>query len=172
LIFVEQKTRKTRLPNHVEWNGIMTSLFVLLASLAVLLFAGKITVDSSIVIARTLGLSEFFIAVIPIAVGTSLPELFVNIRFILTKNQEIVLGNILGSLVVNITIVLGIPALITTVPTAFSTIGFSLLFFAFITFIVMFSLAHYKGLTRNMGLIMVLLYIFFLISELLGSKPF
>lgn len=67
-------------------------------------------VDFSAKYAREKGISEFLIGLILIGIGTSLPELAINIQASLTHNYGIVIGNVVGSNMANIGLILSIPA--------------------------------------------------------------
>jgi len=79
-------------------------------------------VDGSVSLARRLGVSSLVIGLTVVAFGTSLPELIVNIFAVGAGAGEVVFGNIIGSNIANILLVLGITALIAKVPVKNSTI--------------------------------------------------
>ena len=89
------------------------AVLMVLAGLAGLIFGGNLFVDSATGLARTLGVSDKFIAVTILAGGTSLPELATSLVAALKGRNELALGNILGSNVFNILLILGSSALIT-----------------------------------------------------------
>ena len=89
------------------------AVLMVLAGLAGLVFGGNLFVDSATDLARTLGVSDKFIAVTILAGGTSLPELATSLVAALKGRNELALGNILGSNVFNILLILGSSALIT-----------------------------------------------------------
>ena len=86
-------------------------LFIILGIIAVIVGAWFL-IESTISIAVVLGIPSFFIAVSIIAVGTSLPELMVTITASRKEKSDITIGNILGSNMFNIFLILGISALI------------------------------------------------------------
>ena len=89
------------------------AVLMVLAGLAGLIFGGNLFVDSATDLARTLGVSDKFIAVTILAGGTSLPELATSLVAALKGRNGLALGNILGSNVFNILLILGSSALIT-----------------------------------------------------------
>ncbi len=89
------------------------AVLMVLAGLAGLIFGGNLFVDSATGLARMLGVSDKFIAVTILAGGTSLPELATSLVAALKGRNELALGNILGSNVFNILLILGSSALIT-----------------------------------------------------------
>lgn len=89
------------------------AILLVLAGLAGLIFGGNLFVKSATDLARSLGVSDKFIAVTILAGGTSLPELATSIVAALKKKDQLALGNILGSNVFNILLILGCSAVIT-----------------------------------------------------------
>jgi len=88
------------------------AIFWTVAGLAMLIFGGKGFVDQSVKLAHMFGLSEKFIAITLLAGGTSLPELVTCIVASTKQKDQLALGNILGSNVFNILLILGVSATI------------------------------------------------------------
>ncbi|MBR5582359.1 MAG: calcium/sodium antiporter [Phascolarctobacterium sp.] len=88
------------------------------AGLALIMFGSNVTVGAATEIATYAGLSERFIGLTIVALGTSLPELFTSVTAARKGNADIAIGNIVGSNIFNILFVVGFSALIT--PVAFS----------------------------------------------------
>lgn len=86
----------------------MISYFLLALGLIILLFGGKILVDGASAIAVKLGMSTGLIGLTVVAFGTSMPELLVSVSAALKGNSDIAVGNVLGSNLANIGLVLGI----------------------------------------------------------------
>ena len=85
----------------------------------VLIVAGsKFVVKSATFIATALGLSQRFIGLTIVALGTSLPELFTSVTAAMKKNSDIAVGNIVGSNIFNILFIVGLSGLIIPVPFA------------------------------------------------------
>ncbi len=91
---------------------VIVWILVFLISLAVLLKASDYFTDSAEKIGLLFGLSPFIIGVTIVAFGTSLPELVSSIVAVLSSSSEIVIGNVVGSNIANIFLVLGVVALI------------------------------------------------------------
>ncbi|MDD3431046.1 MAG: calcium/sodium antiporter [Bacteroidales bacterium] len=85
---------------------------LILVGLSGLIIGGQLVVMNSVNIASTLGVSEKIIGLTIVAAGTSLPELVTSVVAALKKNSDIAIGNIIGSNVFNILLVLGISGLI------------------------------------------------------------
>lgn len=90
------------------------AIFRVLIGLGILILSCDIFVDNAIHIAREWGLSEAVISITLIACGTSLPELAASIAAALKKNTQLALGNIIGSNIFNITLILGLSSQVCT----------------------------------------------------------
>ena len=113
--FKNQKAPETEAEaGKKEWK---TWIYILLSVLGLggLVFGGRLFVDSAVSIAKQAGLSDKFIAVTILAIGTSLPEFATNIVAIIKKKSQLALGNILGSNIFNMLLVLGTASTITPI---------------------------------------------------------
>ena len=87
------------------WGKI---LFFIVVGLAGLIYGGNLCLDSATAIARAWGVSEAIIAITIVAAGTSLPELASSVAAIANGKLSLALGNIIGSNVANILLILGL----------------------------------------------------------------
>ena len=86
--------------------------------LVLIVWGSNVTVDAATALARIFGMSERFIGLTIVALGTSLPELFTSVNAARKGNADIAIGNIVGSNIFNILFVVGLSGLITPVPFA------------------------------------------------------
>lgn len=93
------------------YSGLISAIMIV-GGLAGLIFGGRLFVDSATEIAKILGVSDAFIAITVMAGGTSLPELATCVVAAAKKRGQLALGNILGSNVANILLILGGSSLI------------------------------------------------------------
>ena len=102
--------------DNTKTHSLLTSILFIVLGLAFVILGGQQIVDQACIIARNLGVSENFIGLTIVAIGTSLPELVTSI--VATKKGEsgLALGNAIGSNIFNILFVIGTTALICTVP--------------------------------------------------------
>ena len=92
-------------------SGSLARSIIMLAVCAALLFVGaRLLVDNGIILAEALGVPERIIAVTFIALGTSLPELVTTVTSLIKHEGDVGLGNIIGANILNLLLVLGIPA--------------------------------------------------------------
>ncbi|HBC82139.1 MAG TPA: calcium/sodium antiporter [Escherichia sp.] len=105
-------------------EGSLSVAFLWLGvALIVMPMATRMVIDNATVLANVLGMSELTIGLTVIAIGTSLPELATAIAGTRKGEDDIAIGNIIGSSIINIAIALGLPALI--VPGSFNPLAFT-----------------------------------------------
>lgn len=95
---------------------MVTFYLLLLSGLMLLFISGKFLVESSVSISRLLGIPTMVIGLTVVAIGTSAPELLVSVQAALNGFPEIAMGNVVGSNMSNILLVLAITALIFPIP--------------------------------------------------------
>ena len=93
---------------------VMALLLVAAGGLAILLTSGNVMIRGAISLARCLGVSPLMIGMSVVAFGTSAPELVVSIQALWKEAPDIVLGNVVGSNVANILLIVGVAATIKT----------------------------------------------------------
>lgn len=146
-------------PKFKLWKSL---LFVIIG-LAGIIFGSNLVVDNATSIAKILGLSERLIALTIIAVGTSLPELVTTIVSAKKGEQDLLIGNIIGSNIFNICVVLGIPVVIygSITPSSFQTIDLIMLVMS--SFMLFVFAETKKTITRWQGYIMLAAYLIYYI---------
>ena len=129
-------------------------------SLGALLWGGNMFLDSAKSLAAAWGMSEAVISITIVAVGTSLPELITAVIAACKKNPQLALGNVIGSNVFNLLMILGVSS--TIHPYALTTINIvdylMALFAAICVFITIFTFGK-KKFDRIEGIIFVAIYI-------------
>lgn len=119
-------------------------------------------VDGASGLARKLGIPQLVIGLTIVAMGTSLPEAAVSISAALRGNAEITIGNIVGSNILNILIILGVTALIATLKVADSTVRYEIPFMIVVTFVLLW-LGYTGGqVTRLEGIVLWVLFLLYL----------
>ncbi len=93
-------------------SGLLVYILLFAVSLAVLLFASDKFIESAEKIGLSLGISPFIIGVTIVAFGTSLPELATSLASVFSGSSEVVVGNVIGSNITNILLVLGATGII------------------------------------------------------------
>ena len=140
-----------------------TILYIVLGVVGLWL-GGELVSSNAQLIAKAWGMSEAMIGLTVVAMATSLPELITSIVAALKKNSGIAIGNVLGSNILNIFVVLGVSGLIT--PLQFDTqmnITLVMLFFANALMLLFVFTGKGRKLSRFEGLLMLLAFSGFMI---------
>ena len=140
------------------------SIGLIITGVILLFIGGHLTVDGAVNIAETLGLSQLVIGVVIVAIGTSLPELITSIIAIAKKQTDIGVGNIVGSNIYNILLILGVSSAlvgIPVVPDVFSN------YYIMIAFSLVLFIGFRKYIPRFVGVGLTIAFIAYLISLLL-----
>lgn len=132
----------------------MVTYLLFILGFVALVKGADLLVDGASAIAKRLNISEMIIGLTIVSFGTSLPELLVNITASIKGNPEIAIGNIFGSNIANILLILGISALIRPLPITkniyFSEIPFSLVATLLVGFLANASLfSEFRALTLS-----------------------
>ena len=139
------------------------SIGLIVAGVILLFIGGHLTVDGAVNIAETLGLSQLVIGVVIVAIGTSLPELITSIIAIAKKQTDIGVGNIVGSNIYNILLILGVSSAIVgipVVPDVFSN------YYIMIAFSLVLFIGFRKYIPRVVGVGLAIAFVVYLASLL------
>ena len=145
---------------QIKLMPIWKSLLFIVLGLAGLIFGGQLFVDGASGIARSLGVSESFIGLTLVAGGTSLPELATSVVAAVKKKPGIAIGNVIGSNLFNIFLVLGASATVSPLP--LGNIGVSDMLMLVVSSVLFWAAGWFfkdKTITRIEGAIMVALYV-------------
>jgi len=169
-ILKDKEAFKKRM-NHVartveEFWRFIKDLIVFILAIVILLGSSWAVVKTAELIAQGLNLTLALIGLILVAIGTSLPELVFGIKSVITKHEGMNLGNLIGSTVINSTLILGITVLVFPIKIEdFNLILTSGLFMILTILIVNFFIATKDKISLREGIILIGLYILFLIIE-------
>lgn len=145
---------------------ILTCIIKILIGVAGVVSGGEMVVNAATNIATTFGMSQKLIGLTIIAVGTSLPELVTSIIAAIKGKSDIALGNVFGSNIFNMLLILGTAASINPIP-VLPQLGIDLIFLIVVTLILGgFMFVGKKGkskLSRKEGLILVLMYVVYIV---------
>jgi cation:H+ antiporter len=133
----------------------------LTAGIVLLILGATLTVDGAVGVARQVGVSELFIGLTLVAVGTSLPEIAASLMAGFRRQTEIAVGNIVGSNIANILGVLGITSLIRPIAVPATLIAFELPMMVGISVLVIV-FALWRGIHRLEALALLGTYALFI----------
>ena len=124
--------------------------------------SAEVIVNSAVNISKWLGVGEDLIGSTIIAIGTNLPELVTSIVAVRKGEVDIAIGNLVGTNIYNIFLILGLAATIN--PIVISSNAFiDIIVLAITSFIVYIFIQHKKDINRKEGIIMILLYIIYIV---------
>lgn len=172
LYYVIEVARNSRevvelLDNPIEGNTVKL-LVKTIGGLALIISGGYIVVESAVEIATAFGISQTFIGLTIVAVGTSLPELVTSIIASIKKNPEIAVGNVVGSNIFNAFFILGASTVISPITVASSLI-IDITFNIILSFILLFFSISHRSISKKEGgalLVAFLAYNWYLIASL------
>ncbi|WP_125116022.1 calcium/sodium antiporter [Agathobaculum sp. Marseille-P7918] len=142
--------------DEVKMPPVMIGVNIVLG-LACIIIGGQLAVNGATGIARMFGLSETLIGLTIVAIGTSLPELVTSLVAARKGQNEIAMGNVIGSNIFNLLLILGVSATITPIPVQATSIIDALVL---IGISIVFYLPARRGkLGRAPGAIMALTYV-------------
>ena len=140
------------------------SIALIITGIILLFLGGHLTIDGAVGIAETMGLSQLIIGVVIVAIGTSLPELITSIIAIAKKQTDIGVGNIVGSNIYNILLILGVSATIIGIPV--STDVFSN-YYIMIAFSLVLFIGFRRYIPRYVGVGLAIAFVIYLASLLI-----
>ncbi|MEM9277271.1 MAG: calcium/sodium antiporter [Pseudomonadota bacterium] len=147
----------------------MMDFLLLVLGLTVLVIGGDVLVRGSVKIAESLMIPPLIIGLTIVSLGTSAPEMFISVQAALAGSGGLAIGNVVGSNIANVLLVLGLPALIKAQSCAERGVGRNILIMVGITVVFIGMLAKgYMG--RIDGFILITLLCLFLFDQYLSAK--
>ena len=171
-IYEEKKVKNEKIDEEIikeveskeNYSVFMIVLYFILGILG-LKFGADFVVDNSIIIAKDLGLSEGFIGMTIIAIGTSLPEIITGIISARKNETDLLLGNISGSNIINLCLLIGIGAVINPLTYA-PEFNISILLLIGVTIFLQLLATINKNseLDRKRGILLIIVYFVYIFS--------
>lgn len=155
--------------NSKKGKGMLLSLFLLVVGFVMLVKGADYLVDGASAVAKRMCIPPIIIGLTIVAMGTSAPEAAVSISSALHGSNAIAIGNIIGSNIVNIFLILGLCAMITKLSVQRNTVRYEMPFVIFIT-VLLCAMGWYGEISRMgagvfLGLFMAFLGYLYLISR-------
>ena len=149
---------------------IALNLFYLVAGFLLLIKGADWFVEGTSGIAAKLGIPQIVIGLTIVALGTSAPEAAVSITAALNQNAGITVGNVLGSNILNILLILGITSLISPIPVKKNTVIYEIPFMIFVS--ILFPVLGFIGYSLGLidGIVLWILTILFIVYLVVISK--
>lgn len=166
---IKENKEKNKDDSKPKYN-LLISFILLLLGLAGIVFGSNFVVDNASNIAKVIGVSDKMIALTIVALGTSLPELVTSIMAARKGENDIAIGNVIGSNIFNIGMVIGIPSAFIGTISAISFNYIDMLVMvgsAILLFILTFK---NRKIGKVQGIIMLLLFLVYYSYVILGGK--
>ena len=144
--------------DNIKTISPILSVVYIIGGLAAVIFGGDLVVDNATVLAQAMGWSETFIGLTIIAIGTSLPELVTSIVASKKGENGLALGNVVGSNIFNLLLIIGLSSSITEIAVDLSAI-MNTVFLLIMTVLMYVLCVVRKKLGRVEGIIMLSLYV-------------
>ncbi len=149
-------------------QSLLTNILILVLGFIALIKGSDLFVRSASSIAKKLGVSEFVIGLTLVALGTSIPELVSSVMASVKQQSDIVIGNVMGSNIANIGLIVGVAAAISVIKTREEMLrrdGYIMLFAAVLVYVFLFNgmLSTYEAF---LFLLLYFAYIAFLFREM------
>ncbi len=150
----------------IDWNSLLIACLCLIA----VVLGATLVINNSIKLSKLLGISEGFVGLTLIGIGTSLPELSISILASKKGHGEIALGNVFGSNIANTLLILGISSFISPFSLSNLTKFFIVPFMVFISFLLIFFIHKENTLHKWQSKILFFLYLVFISINLALSS--
>ena len=167
-LFYYQKPDTSSLDNDLSLGRqkVSTSFFLLVISAAILWLGAETLIKSSISVANKFNVSERIISITMVAIGTSIPELAASVAASLKKHNDLAIGNLIGSNIFNLLVVIGITSVVNPITGIdFDIISKDMIWVVVFSFILLPLVYFYKRnkLNRMKGIILLAMYVAFII---------
>ena len=161
-LFTMAKRGMSKVDEEKKNDGMIKLIIASILGGILIIWGSSLTVDSASYIAKTFGMSERFIGLTIVALGTSLPELFTSVTAAIKGKADIAIGNIVGSNIFNILFVIGTSALITPVVFESKFVIDTIISVAAAVLLII-SVIKTKSLRRPWGIIMLAGYVLYFV---------
>lgn len=162
---IAKSFKENKKNNEYEKNSIPLSIMYIIIGIVLLKYGGDFVVDYSTKIAQMFNVSQRIIGLTIVAFGTSLPELVTSILAIIRKDTDLAVGNLVGSSVLNIFLILGAGAIITplSVTNEFKQNILLLLFSTVLLWLFNF-IGKKDTITRVKGIMLILIFLAYIVK--------
>lgn len=144
---------------EVKTRSLPVSIIFIVIGLAGVIYGGDFVVNSATAIATTFGMSNTLIGLTIVAIGTSLPELVTSIVAAKKGEADLALGNVIGSNIFNLLLVLGISSTVHTIKVEFDSIIDTLLLLIVNVVVLAIVLKKKSSIGKGVGVFMILMYV-------------
>jgi cation:H+ antiporter len=156
--------------NVIEKTYKVKDFLMLIFSLILLLLGSHFTVIASSEVASFLEISPILIAMLFVSLGTTMPELFYSIKSVQGGNNSLAVGDILGTVLADATIVVGILSLIQPFSFPVKIIYLTGAFMALASIVLLYFMISGKKITRSEGYILLVFWLVYVVTEFILGR--
>ena len=164
-ILKQRRLFKKEVKDRIKRKEIILTTILFVFSLALLFLSARFVVEYATLLSVDLALPPILVGLFIISIGTTLPELTFGSKAVLAGHSEMALGDLIGSVVVNSTLVLGITAIIFPITANILLFSVSAIFMVVIAFLFATFVESGDKLYVKEGISLILLYVFFVMIE-------
>ena len=170
IVYLVINARKSKEGSDVEKPkfSLPKSILLIVVGLVGIILGGDLVVDSASAIAIAFGMSETLVGLTIVAIGTSLPELVTSITALKKGENQLVIGNVIGSNIFNILFVLGASSAISAIPVA-SNMIIDVVFMIVVTIICFIFGKTQDKYDKKEGIILIALFIAYMIFAIMRN---
>jgi len=162
---MRQETKFSKMVQHTSKKEAAKYMVLFLASITLLLISAHYVVRYAEALSLDLNISPLMIGLFIISFGTSLPELMFESRAVLTGHSSMAIGDLVGSVITNSSLVLGVTAIIHPISVNSLIYVTNTMFMLFSAFIFFTFAESYNKITWTEGISLLFLYVLFIIVE-------
>lgn len=151
---------------NVSKNDKKKYIFLLLTSMAVLLVGSHFAVTSTANLASNIGISPILIGIFILGLGSTIPELLFSIKSVKKDDDSLAIGDLLGTVLADATILVGILALISPFYFPIKIVYVTGVFMVISSFLLFYFMKSGKTLTKNEAFILFIFWIVFILTEI------
>ena len=170
IVYLVINAKKSKEGNEVEKPkfSLPKSILLIIVGLAGIIIGGDLVVDSASALAIAFGMSETLVGLTIVAIGTSLPELVTSLTALKKGENQLVIGNVIGSNIFNILFVLGASSAISAIPLD-SSMLIDVVFMIVVTVICFIFGKTQDKYDKKEGIILVALFIGYMIFAIMRN---
>jgi cation:H+ antiporter len=158
------------IPQHRKKTHSLKYFLYLLFSMVLLLLGSHFTVTSATDLAYALNISPILIAMLVVSLGTTMPELFYSLKSIKRRDDGLAIGDIMGSVLADATIVVGILSFISPFAFPVKIVYITGVFMLISSFILLHFMRSEKIITKKEGYALLVFWVIYVVVEFIANK--
>ncbi|MDO8627302.1 MAG: hypothetical protein Q7K42_02455, partial [Candidatus Diapherotrites archaeon] len=170
-LFVLKSKFSLKIKDGIKKSEFVKLLILFAIGMVIVVFSARMVVDSAVDLARFLKINEAIIGLVVLSFGTTLPELAIDFTAIRKGQIALAIGDVLGSTVTNLTLILGTVLIISPTVIDIAIYSVPLAFIVIANSFLVYNLYKHQRLGRAQGIAFLGLYILFIGTTIFSSLP-